>query len=252
MTGIAIDARDIHLSYKVFRKSSVREEMIQILRRKDTGRVKKIDALNGVSFTIYQGENIGIIGSNGSGKSTLLRVMAQILEPDSGQLVLGSSSISLLALGAGFQDGLSGLENIYINGLLLGMDRKQLTQKLDEIIEFSGLGDFIYEPVKSYSSGMVSRLAFSISATIEPDILLIDELLGVGDEEFREKSQQRIMEMIRAERTVVIVSHNIRQIKELSNRVLWLEKGKVMAFGQPEEVIEQYTARSRAAKPVTP
>lgn len=220
---------------------NIRSEIRKIVTRKvERERVIEINALKNVSFGIEHGKVVGIIGTNGSGKSTLLKVLAGIFKPDSGEIAVNTDSVSLLALGSGFQVELTGLENIYINGLILGFSKKEIDKKLNEIVEFSELGEFINYPVGKYSSGMKTRLAFSIACHIDPDILLIDEVLGVGDETFKEKSQQKIRSMIKDNRTVIIVSHSIPTLRDLCDKVMWLHKGELLEFGDTNEVLNNY------------
>jgi ABC-type polysaccharide/polyol phosphate transport system ATPase subunit len=198
-------------------------------------------ALRHVSFSVNQRDTVGVIGRNGSGKSTLLRVIGGIYPPDEGDLsVLGEVS-TLFGLGAGFQPELSGLDNIYLNGVLMGLSKKEIDGMADKIIEFSELGEFIDMPVRTYSSGMHSRLGFAIAMNVTKDIVLIDEILGAGDAAFRKKCDQEMSRII-GERTIVMVSHSMETIRRFSNRVIWLEKGRVMAQGEPKEVIQQYLA----------
>lgn len=233
-----IEAKNISLKYRLIKRSNLKSGLLHFFRNQMVTR--EFQALNEVSFTVQHGENIGVIGSNGSGKSTLLRILATTMAPDSGSIHIGTNSISLLALGIGFDNELSGRENIFLNGLLLGFKKKELKDKIDAIIDFAEIGEFIDNPVRSYSSGMRSKLAFSISSNIEPELLLIDELFSVGDEKFKKKSNARIVEMIKSHRTVVMVSHNLNQIMEYCDKVLWLEKGTLKAFGDPKEIIPSY------------
>ncbi|WIF96086.1 ABC transporter ATP-binding protein [Caminicella sporogenes] len=243
MRNIAIKAEKVNLKYRFIRNVNIKHEIIRSFfkkNRKDR-EVKEVWALKNLSFEIESGQTVGVIGSNGSGKTTLLKVIAGVFKPDSGELKLNSDSVSLLTLGAGFQNELSGYENIYISGLLLGLTREEIDNKIENIIEFSELGDSINNPLKTYSSGMKSRLAFSISSQIEPDILLIDEVLGVGDQAFKEKSYKRMQELILdRNRTVVLVSHSKSTIKNLCDKVLWIEKGEYMGYGETEEILKEY------------
>jgi len=197
--------------------------------------------VRGVSFDVEEGEILGIIGKNGSGKSTLLRALANIFSPDEGVIDLHGHSISLLAIGVGFKGDLSGRENIMLSGMLLGFSEKEVLERMDKIIEFAELGDFIDKPVRTYSSGMYSKLAFSVTAFLETDIMLIDEVLSVGDEHFKRKSYAKMKELIKDEnRTVIIVSHSIPTLKEICNRVLWLDGGFIKAIGQTNEILDHY------------
>ena len=197
-------------------------------------------ALENVSFEIKKGEIIGIIGKNGAGKSTLLRVISGIYRPDKG-VAKSTGKISLLAgLGVGFNVNLTGRENVYLYGSLLGHSKKMMNEVIDSIIEFSGLSDFIDEPLRTYSSGMRTRLGFSVASIINPDILLIDDIFGVGDLEFRKRSTQRIQEMVNDAGSVVIVSHSFDMLKQICTRLLMIEKGNLVAIGDPAYVIDVY------------
>lgn len=233
---IAVTVKDLHVYYRDMKRFS--------LKRKDKnkrGSRKIFKAVKGVSFEIPKGEILGIIGKNGSGKSTLLRAISGIFSPDSGSINLHGNSISLLSIGVGFQKKLTGYENIYLSGMLLGYSKEEIDSKIDEIIEFSELGDFINKPVSSYSSGMHSKLAFSITAILETDIMLIDEVLSVGDIHFKEKSYNKMKELINdSDRTVVIVSHNSKTIKELCDKVIWLHEGEIKEVGLPDDIMPKY------------
>lgn len=233
----AIEVKDLHIVYKGLKKMSIKQSLTHFrMSRKD-----KFEALKGVSFNVKKGQILGIIGKNGSGKSTLLRAVANIFSPDSGTIDLKGNSVSLLSIGTGFQNKLSGFENIILSGLLLGFTEEEVRAKIPEIIEFSELGDFIYKPVKTYSSGMYSKLAFSISVMLETDIMLIDEVLSVGDIHFREKSGNKLKSIIQDEnKTVLIVSHSMGTIKELCDSVLWINDGVVMEEGDTETVCQHY------------
>ncbi len=197
-------------------------------------------ALEKISVEVKKGEVLGIIGKNGAGKSTLLRLISGIYSPTEGTVKIRGSVAALLSLGAGFQAELSGIDNIYLNGLLLGMTKDSIDNFTKQIVEFSELGDFINEPVKTYSSGMGARLGFSIAVHLHSDIVLIDEVLGVGDKDFKVKSKAKIGELIKSGGTVLLVSHNMDEVQKFSHRVMWLEKGKIKMVGAPEEVIERY------------
>lgn len=204
-------------------------------------RLEFFEALHGISFQIGEGQILGIIGENGSGKSTLLKAIGGIFTPDEGSIDLNGHSVSLLSIGVGFQKKLTGLENIMLSGILLGFSEKEILEKMDEIIEFSELNDFIDKPVKTYSSGMYSKLAFSITAILKTDIMLIDEVLSVGDAKFKKKSYNKMKELISdAKRTVIIVSHNTDTIQKLCDSVLWLHEGKIKMYGQAEEILPIY------------
>jgi ABC-type polysaccharide/polyol phosphate transport system ATPase subunit len=202
---------------------------------------KAFHALKDISLDIPKGQILGIIGKNGSGKSTLLNTVGGIFAPDSGVVDLGGRTVSLLSIGVGFQKDMSGRENIMLNGLLLGFTEERIREMMPKIIEFSELGSFIDKPVKTYSKGMYSKLAFSITAFLETDIILIDEVLSVGDEHFKKKSAAKMKELISDEnRTVLIVSHSLSTLRKLCNKMLWLHDGRIKMLGETEEVLLAY------------
>lgn len=236
MNEPAIEVKDVHVRYRSMKSFSLRKSLGQIRQRRDS-----YEALRGVSFTVPKGKIIGIIGKNGSGKSTLLKTIAGVFSPDEGTIDTFGNRLSLLAIGIGFQTTLSGYENIFLSGLLLGFTEKEIHARLPEIIEFSELGDFIYKPVQTYSSGMHSKLAFSITAFLDTEIILIDEVLSVGDMSFREKSYAKMKEIIsHKDKTVMIVSHSNASILELCDDVLWIHDGLVKEYGPAAEVVENY------------
>ncbi len=242
---IAITVDNLHISYRGLKKFSIKRSLFKGKK----SSVEVFEAVKGISFTIEKGKILGFIGKNGSGKSTTLRALAGIFSPDEGRIDLHGNSVSLLSIGVGFQPKLTGQENIYLAGMLLGFSEKQIREKEKEIIAFADIGDFIYKPVKTYSSGMYSKLAFAITAILETDIMLIDEVLSVGDAAFKEKSYNKMRELISdANRTVVIVSHSLSTIKELCDEVLWLHEGNIKKIGKPEEVIEEYEEYMAAKK----
>ncbi len=208
----------------------------------DAAAADRIPALDDVSFTVERGESFGIVGGNGSGKSTLLKLIAGILRPDAGRVVTDGRVAALIELGAGFHPEISGRENVYINGSVLGLTRRQIDQRFDRIVEFSGLADFIDEPVKNYSSGMYVRLGFAVAIHTDPDILLVDEVLAVGDEAFSHQCLRRIEELLASGRTVVFVSHSLALVEDVCSRVLWLDRGKVRLIGEPRRVVDAYRA----------
>lgn len=235
----AIEVKDLSIKYKELKKMTIKQSLLHF----KLNRTEQFEAVKGISFSVEKGKILGIIGKNGSGKSTLLRALAGIFSPDSGTIDLGGNTVSLMSIGTGFQNKLTGFENIILAGLLMGFPEEEIRRKAPEIIEFSELGNFIYKPVRTYSSGMYSKLAFSITALLETDIMLIDEVLSVGDIHFREKSGQKMREIIKDEnRTVVIVSHSMGTLKELCNEILWLNDGVIMEIGEPDEVISHYEA----------
>lgn len=197
-------------------------------------------ALTDVSFTVNRGDSVGLIGLNGSGKSTLLKTIARVLKPTKGSVKVNGKVAPLIELGAGFDFDLTGKENIYLNGALLGRSKKMMDEVLEEIIEFSELRDFMDVPMKNYSSGMLSRLAFSIAISGNADILIVDEVLAVGDHRYQEKCVQRIKDMMAKGTTVLFVSHSIEQIEEICNKVVWLKNGKVHMQGETAQICEIY------------
>ena len=238
---IAITVKDLHVYYRDMNRFSLKKSGL-----KATGSGKIFKAVKGVSFEVPKGQILGICGKNGSGKSTLLRAISGIFSPDKGSINLHGNSVSLLSIGVGFQKQLTGYENIYLSGMLLGYVKEQIDEKINDIIEFSELGDFIYKPVRSYSSGMYSKLAFSITAILETDIMLIDEVLSVGDIHFKEKSYNKMKELISDDtRTVVIVSHSTKTLVELCDKVIWLHDGLIKDEGDPATIMEKYEAFMR-------
>ena len=233
----AIEVKNLKITYKCVKSLSLRKSLFHLKKSK----MEVYEALKGISFEVKKGEILGIVGKNGSGKSTLLRAIAGIFSADSGSIELESDSVSLLSIGVGFQKQLSGRENIILSGMLLGFSEQQVRDKMDEIIEFAGLGKFIDMPVKTYSSGMYSKLAFSITAVLETDIMLIDEVLSVGDAKFKKKSYKKMKELIMDEnRTVVIVSHSTETLEKLCTSLLWLHEGEVRMQGDTRTVLEAY------------
>lgn len=201
---------------------------------------RRFRALDGVSFELEQGEVMGLIGSNGSGKSTLLKLLSRITPPDSGHAIVRGRMASLLEVGTGFHPELTGRENVYLNGAILGMRRREVRDRLDAIVDFAEVGNFLDTPVKFYSSGMYVRLAFSVAAHVEPDILILDEVLAVGDAAFQRRCLGKMQEAATGGRTVVLVSHNLSVVSSLCTRCLLLERGRALAFGPPETVVERY------------
>lgn len=233
---VAISVRDLKISYRDIKKVSFKNLFGRMPQKSNW-----FTAVNNVSFDVKKGEILGICGKNGSGKSTLLRSIAGIFSPDHGSIDLHGNTISLLSIGVGFQKRLSGKDNIYLSGLLLGYSEDYIREKYDEIVKFSGLGEFIDKPVSSYSSGMYSKLAFSITATLESDIMLIDEVFSVGDAKFKKKSYAKMEELINSEhRTVVIVSHSTKTLESLCTRVMWLHGGHIKDMGDPKTVTNEY------------
>ena len=235
-----IKVEHVTVKYKMLndRISSIKELVIQMIK----GKLKErfFVALDDVSFNVERGDVVGVVGRNGAGKSTLLKIVSGIQKPTEGKVTLGGRVVPMLELGAGFDMELTGKENVYLNGAVLGYSKEFLDRKYNEILEFSELGDFINMPVRNYSSGMVARLAFSIASMVEPEILIVDEVLSVGDENFQKKSKNRMVELMGGGTTVLFVSHNIDQIEEICNKAVWLDHGHVVMTGPSKEVCEKY------------
>ncbi len=234
---IAIEVNNLWIGYKNIQAYSIKKSLLKLKK----AHVEEFQAVKGVSFTVPKGEILGIIGKNGSGKSTMLKALAGIFSPDQGTIDLKGHTVSLLSIGVGFQKEVTGRENILLSGMLLGFSEEEIRAKMPEIIEFAELGKFIDMPVKTYSSGMHSKLAFSITAILETEIMLIDEVLSVGDAKFKKKSYAKMKELIsNKNRTVVIVSHSIDTLLDLCDRVMWMHDGEIKMMGEPETVLEQY------------
>ncbi len=240
-----IKAEHVTVAYRMANDKihSIKEYLVALLKRKL--KYEEFLALSDVSFEIKKGEVIGIVGNNGAGKSTLLKVISGILTPNEGSVELQGNVVPMLELGSGFDYDLTGRENIFLNGAILGYSEAFLKSKYDEIVAFSELGDFINHPVRNYSSGMVMRLAFSIASMVDPDILIVDEILAVGDAAFQEKSYARMTEMMSHGTTVLLVSHNIDQIRRLCDRVIWLDHGKVVDIGETQDICDRYSSAPR-------
>ncbi len=238
---LIIEVEAVAVKYRLARQKPKTLQEYFIHRLKG-GRISYEDfwALKGISLSLRRGEALGIIGSNGAGKSTLLKTIAGVLEPAMGRLTVNGKVAPLIELGAGFDMELTGKENIFLNASILGFSRKEIYQKYDRIVEFSELSDFIYSPLKNYSSGMVSRLAFSIATEAEADILIIDEILSVGDAHFKKKSRERISEIKEKGVAILFVSHNLDEVTDFCDKVLWLNEGETKMFGNPEKVVEEY------------
>lgn len=220
------------------RVTSIKEMVTKMLKKQV--EYKEFWALKDVSFDVKKGEVIGLIGRNGAGKSTTLKIISGILKPTTGTVFRGGSIVPMLELGSGFDYDLTGKENIYLNGAVLGYSKEYLESRYQDILEFSELGDFIHTPIRNYSSGMLMRLAFSIATVVNPEILIVDEILSVGDENFQKKSHARMMELMNGGTTVLYVSHNLEQIRSMCNRVVWLENHTVKMFGDVNEVCDAY------------
>lgn len=237
MCEYAIEVDNLCISYRTLKAYSIKQNLL----KGKHARVQEFQAVKNISFKVKEGEIVGLIGKNGSGKSTMLRAIAGIFSANSGTINIHNHSISLLSIGVGFQKELSGRENILLSGMLLGFSEEEIRARMDEIIAFSELGEFINAPVRTYSSGMHSKLAFSITAILETDIILIDEVLSVGDSRFKKKSYKKMQELISAEnRTVVIVSHENKTIRELCDRVLWINDGELVQYGDTGTVMDAY------------
>lgn len=237
---IEVENLDVRFTVYRSRRHSLREAIFRTLLLRD----EKVDiaALQDLSFSVRRGDSLGIIGKNGSGKSTLCLVLSRILTPTRGRVEVAGKVSALLSLGAGFQTDLTGRENIFLQGAFMGHRLSDINERYRAIVEFSELGEFIDMPVRTYSSGMLARLAFSIAASIEPEILIVDELMGVGDLAFQQKSAARMKELIRQSQGLVVVSHNMETIRSLCSQVIWLERGRLIAQGPPADVIPRYEA----------
>jgi len=235
---IKVDHVKMNFRMNMNHTTSMKEWVIAKLKR----QIKYQDfyALNDVSFSVDRGEIIGIIGTNGSGKSTLLKVISGIFKPTSGTVITAGRVAPMLELGSGFDYELSGSENIFLNGAIMGYSEEFLKSRYDEIVEFAEIGEFIYQPLKTYSSGMMMRLAFSVATLVEPEILIVDEILAVGDERFQKKSYDRMMNLMSGGTTVLMVSHSLELIRGMCSRVIWLNRGKVQMNGNTDEVCDAY------------
>ena len=234
---VAIRVEDLTIRYRSLKSYSIKKNLLHLNRNKK----EYFEAVKNVSFEVEKGEILGIVGKNGSGKSTMLRALAHIFSPDEGAIDTFDNTVSLLSIGVGFQKELSGRENIVLSGMLLGFPEEEIREKMPRIIKFADLGDFIDRPVSTYSSGMYSKLAFSITAILETDIILIDEVLSVGDRRFKKKSYKKMESLISdKERTVVIVSHNNQSLRDLCTKVLWINEGEMVMIGETNEVLNKY------------
>ncbi len=232
----AIEVNNVSINYRILNNISLRSTLFHKKKRNEV-----FEAVKDVSFAVEEGGILGIIGKNGSGKSTLLKSIAGIFSPNSGTIDIHGHSVSLMALGVGFKFELSGRTNVLLSGLLLGFSKEEIEARMDAIIDFAEIGDFIDKPVRTYSSGMHSKLAFAITAMLETDIMLVDEVLSVGDERFRKKSMDKMRELITdKDRTVMIVSHDTMILRELCDKVMWMHEGQIMEIGAPDEVLARY------------
>ena len=235
----SIVVTDVCKTFNVYldKSNTIKESLLSFLKR---NRKEKRIVLNGISLTIKKGEAVALIGTNGSGKSTLLKLMTKIIFPNKGKIETHGKLTSLLELGAGFHPDFSGRENIYFNASIFGLTKKEIDKRIDSIIEFSELGTYIDNPVRTYSSGMYMRLAFSVAINVDAEILLVDEILSVGDQHFQEKCLNKMKELRNEGKTMVFVTHSMGQVQELCNRAIWLRDGKIEMDGNPEEVIAKY------------
>ena len=244
MSNIAIEVKNVSIKFPKTRVTlgTVESSLMKLAKFRKSEQDFFV-ALDGIDLEVNEGEILGIIGRNGSGKSTLLRTISGIYRPDDG-IIRSKGQITLMAgLGIGFNVNLSGRENIYLYGSILGHSNETMNDLMDSIIEFADLNGFIDQPLRTYSAGMRARLGFSIASAVKPDILLIDEVLSVGDQEFREKSMARILEIVKGSRTVVLVSHNFSIMKQICTRLIMIENGRIVSNGSPEEVITSYSEK---------
>ena len=237
---ITVDNVSVHFRMDKNHTTSLKEWVVSFLKGKQ--QYEEFHALENVTFDVKRGEIFGVIGRNGAGKSTLLKVVSGIYKPTSGKAVSAGRIAPMLELGSGFDQELSGHDNIFLNGAILGFSEDFLKEKYDEIVAFSELGEFIRQPIKTYSSGMMMRLAFSVATIVEPEILIVDEILAVGDASFQQKSRARMLELMQGGTTVLFVSHSIDQIREMCDRVLWLDHGQVKMLGDTQTVCDAYQA----------
>jgi ABC-type polysaccharide/polyol phosphate transport system ATPase subunit len=254
MTDFAISVAHVSKSYRLWGRKSQFATLKSALLKRDLKLAPEatVPALHDVSFAIHKGEAFGIIGRNGSGKSTLLKIISGILKPTSGTLTVNGRIAALIELGAGFHPEITGRENIFINGIMLGLTRREIEKRFDSIVEFSGIGSFIDQPVKTYSSGMYVRLGFAVAVHVDPDVLLIDEVLSVGDEEFSQKCVAKIQEMKFRGVTLVFVTHQLDQVRNLCDRALWLDKGNAVVIGDPARVVDDYLQDVAGPREVRP
>ena len=235
-----IEVKDVKMKFKM--SDEPLNSLKEIFTKAVTGKLKfnEFLALDDVSFEVNKGETLGLIGSNGAGKSTMLKVISGILKPTEGSVITKGNIVPMLELGAGFDLELTGKENIYLNGAILGYTKEYLESKYDEIVDFAEIREFIDMPIRNYSSGMMARLAFSIASVVQPEILIVDEILSVGDIKFKEKSYKRMKELMSGGATVLFVSHELEKIEDMCDHVVWLEKGKVKQYGTAKKVCAAY------------
>lgn len=244
-----MDAIIVNELHKRFRLShDARGSLKTLLLSFRPKRYDDVHALKGVSFTIKPGETLAIIGRNGSGKSTLLGIMARVYKPTSGNVTMNGRVSGLLELGAGFHPELTGIENVYLNGSILGLSRRDITKRMDGMVAFAELDQFIDAPLRTYSNGMIMRLGFSIAIQVDPDILLVDEVLAVGDERFQRKCYDKVREFQEMGRTIVFVSHDLKAVREVATRAIWLDSGEIRADGEVGAVLGAYLRESASAE----
>lgn len=237
---ITVENVSMHFRMDKNHTTSLKEWVVSFLKGKQ--QYEEFHALENVTFDVKRGEIFGVIGRNGAGKSTLLKVVSGIYKPTSGKVVSAGRIAPMLELGSGFDMELSGHDNIFLNGAILGFSESFLKSKYDEIVAFAELGEFIHQPIKTYSSGMLARLAFSVATVVEPEILIVDEILSVGDAAFQQKSHARMLELMSGGTTVLFVSHSLEQIREMCDRVMWLEHGTLRAIGDAKAICDEYRA----------
>lgn len=240
-----VNIEKVSVRYSIPHERIISLKEYAISRLKRTINYKDFWALRNISLEIYPGETIGIIGSNGAGKTTLLKVVARVLRPTEGRIRIRGHIAPLLGMGAGFDLELSGRDNIFLNGAMLGLSKKKISKHLNRIVEFSGICDFFDAPIRTYSTGMAARLGFAIATEVRPDILIVDEVLSVGDSEFQEKCLNRIKKFREQGTAILLVSHNLEQIKSFCERIVWLDQGMIRACGSKEEVLQKYTSLSQ-------
>lgn len=245
-TVIKVENVGMEFNLSQEKTDNLKEYIIKLIKRELM--YQSFWALQNISFEVEEGDKVGILGLNGAGKSTLLKLISGVMKPTEGIITLKGMISPLLELGAGFDHNYTGRENIYLNGAMLGYPKEFIESKFDEIVEFAEIGDFIDVPLKNYSSGMIARLGFSIATVVEPKILILDEVLSVGDAKFREKSEQRMKSLLNKDVTVLFVSHSLDQVRNLCNKALWLEKGKLVMQGSVEEVSACYEESIHQAK----
>lgn len=237
---IKVENVSMRFNLGVEKDNSLKMMFIRMFDKKKRNKKQPFWALRDISFEVEAGDVVGIVGTNGAGKSTLLKVVSGVMKPTKGNVEVGGVISPMIELGAGFDGDLTARENIFLNGAILGYSKEFLESKFDEIVEFSELKDFLDVPVKNFSSGMVAKLAFSISTIVEPEILIVDEILSVGDIKFQEKSKEKMLSMINGGTTVLYVSHSLDSIKELCNKVIWLDHGKMIKMGDTKEICDEY------------